>query len=294
MVMFGDLYQLSPVVDSKGLHEYFAHNHGGYYFFNAHAWRNKLPEVYELSKIFRQKDETFKEILNIIRTGEIRQESLSLLNNRVNLPIPEAGIITLVTTNSLVREINFRRLAQLEGASKEYVASVTGDLEESSFPTEEVLILKKGAQIIFLKNDREKRWVNGTVGVIDSLSDDEIKVNIDGVVYSVQKETWTKIKYYYDIDTRKVKEEVVSSFTQFPLRLAWALTIHKSQGQTYGAVSIDMGDGAFAHGQTYVALSRCKTLEGLFLKREILVQDIIVDPIIINFMKNVKVLNTTN
>ncbi len=290
MIMFGDLYQLPPVVEDRGLQQYFAHNHGGYYFFNAHAWREKLPDVHELTKIFRQDDDSFKDILNAIRIGEFNSNNLEILNARVTNKLPEDGVITLVTTNSLVRDINFRKLAQLEGDSKEYIASIMGDLEESYFPTEEVLIFKKGAQVMFLKNDREKRWVNGTIGKIDSLSDDEVKVNIDGIVYSVPKETWTKIRYTYDIETRKVKEEVISSFTQFPLRLAWAITIHKSQGQTYGSVAVNMGEGAFAHGQTYVALSRCKTLEGIYLKREILSQDIIVDPLIVSFMKSVNIL----
>jgi ATP-dependent exoDNAse (exonuclease V) alpha subunit len=290
IVMFGDLYQLPPIVDSQGLQQYFAHNHGGYYFFNAHVWENADLEVYELGKIFRQKDELFKDILNSIRLGEVTSEHLELLNNRVDLSVPKDGIITLVTTNNLVREINMRRLADLDESSTDYIADIDGELEESAFPTEEVLILKKGAQVMFLKNDREKRWVNGTLGIIDSLSDLEIKVNIDGIIYSVQKETWTKIRYHYDIKTRKVKEEVVSSFTQFPLRLAWAITIHKSQGQTYKLVAINLGGGAFAHGQTYVALSRCKSLEGIYLKKRILVQDIIVDPVVVNFMQKVQIL----
>lgn len=290
MVMFGDLYQLPPVVHDPELHKYFADNHGGYYFFNAHVWRNTLPEIYELSTIFRQKDENFKEILNAIRTGDVRIQTLSLLNSRVIIDIPEDGIITLVTTNSLVSEINHHRLEQLEGEVKEYRATITGELEQSSFPTDEVLRLKKGAQIMLLKNDREKRWVNGTLGYIASLSNDEVKVNVDGIVYSIPRETWSKIRYYYDQQKRKVEEEVISSFTQFPLRLAWAVTVHKSQGQTYGSVAVNMGDGAFAHGQTYVALSRCKSLEGLYLTREILIQDIIVDPAIITFMNKATVL----
>lgn len=288
MIMFGDLYQLPPVVSDPQLIKYFMHNHGGFYFFNAKVWQNTQLDKYELTHIFRQKDENFKEILNAIRHGSVAEDLLTKLNERVVCKMPSEGVITLATTNNSVTEINASRLSQLPGKEIIYRAIITGQLEETSFPTEEVLHLKKGAQVIFLRNDKEKKWVNGTVGCIESLSENEIKVNIDGITYQVPQETWNKIRYYYDPYTRKIEEEVVSSFTQFPLRLAWAMTVHKSQGQTYGSVAVDMGDGAFAHGQTYVALSRCKSLEGLYLKRQILLEDIIVDPSIITFMNSVK------
>lgn len=284
MVLFGDPYQLPPVVSDPELHKYFADNHGGYYFFNAHVWKDTQLEIHELTNIFRQKDEKFKDILNAIRVGDVTDDLLFTLNNRV-VEIPETGIITLSTTNASVAEINHRELEKLPGEIHEYRALVTGNLEYSAFPTDEILKLKKGAQVMLIKNDKNKRWVNGTIGVIESLSDNEVKVNIDGITYSVPKETWSKILYYYNQVEKKVEEEVVSSFTQFPLKLAWAVTIHKSQGQTYGTVAVDMGNGAFAHGQTYVALSRCTNLEGLYLKRQIVREDIMVDPIIINFME---------
>lgn len=290
IVMFGDLYQLPPVVHDKELHKYFAHNHGGYYFFNAHCWKNTLPEIYELTQIFRQKDNDFKEILNKIRTGDSGREILEKLNQRVTEDIPEEGSVTLVPTNSLATSINHRKLEQLNGKIYIYNAVITGNLETSAFPTEQELELKVGAQVMFVKNDRDKKWVNGTIGKINSLSDNEIKVDIDGIKYSVSQENWAKIRYQYNQDERKIEEEVVSSFTQFPLRLAWAMTVHKSQGQTYNSMVINMGDGAFAHGQTYVALSRCTTLNGLYLKREIMKSDIIVDPAVVNFMANAKVL----
>ena len=289
IVMFGDLYQLPPIVSDPELHKYFADNHGGYYFFNAHVWNNSLPKIYELKHIFRQKDEVFKKILNDIRTKDLSEQVLSHLNSRSSVSIPVDGVVILATTNSSVSETNHNRLAQLDGKEYEYRAIISGNLEQSSFPTEEILHFKKGAQVMFLKNDKSKRWVNGTLGYVHSLSENEIKVSIDGIVFPVLQETWKKIKYYYDREKHSVEEEVVSSFTQFPLRLAWAITIHKSQGQTYGAVAVDMGSGAFAHGQTYVALSRCKRLEGLYLKREIAREDIIVDSTVINFMRNANI-----
>ena len=294
VVMFGDLYQLSPVVSDPELHKYFAHNHGGHYFFNAHVWRNTPMDIYELTQIFRQKDENFKNILNEIRQGSISNTLLGELNQRTSFQIPDEGVITLATTNNAVNAINSIHLSQLTGKLFTYRAYIEGDLERASFPTEEFLQLKEGAQVMFLKNDKEKRWVNGTLGFIKSLSENEIKVDIDGIVYSVSKETWNKIRYYYDQRERKIEEEVVSSFTQYPLRLAWAITVHKSQGQTYGSVAVDMGDGAFAHGQTYVALSRCRTLETLYLKRDIMTEDIIVDPAIIEFMNMAKVIQVEN
>lgn len=290
VVMFGDLYQLPPVVGDPELHKYFAHNHGGYYFFNAHAWREAQMDIYELTNIFRQKDEDFKRMLNDIRVGLVSDGMLETLNQRTDLPVPRDGVVTLASTKSSVSEINSRRLAQLPGETYSYKAEIEGKLEISSFPTEEILELKKGAQVMFLKNDKEKRWVNGTIGFVKSLSGSEITVDVDGITYPVSRETWSKIRYYYDPVERKVEEEVVSSFTQYPLRLAWAMTIHKSQGQTYGSVAVDLGDGAFAHGQTYVALSRCKELETLYLTNEVEKKDIIVDQSIINFMSQAKII----
>ncbi|MBU4380734.1 AAA family ATPase [Patescibacteria group bacterium] len=292
IIMFGDLYQLPPVVEDRELHKYFADNFGGFYFFNANVWENTPLNIYELTTIFRQKDEIFKLLLNEIRTGSVNDNTLNMLNKRANTAIPEDGVITLTTTNNTSREINSYKLAKLKGNASEYKARISGDLERSVYPTEELLQLKKGAQVMFLKNDKQKRWANGTVGFVESLTEDEIRVKVDNIPYSVPQETWSKIKYFYNQGTRKVEEEVVSSFTQFPLKLAWAITIHKSQGQTYETVAVDMGSGAFAHGQTYVALSRCESLERLYLKREVLIRDIIVDPTIIEFMKTVKITKT--
>jgi ATP-dependent exoDNAse (exonuclease V) alpha subunit len=190
-----------------------------------------------------------------------------------------------------VSRINHRKLDALDGVEKAYEAQITGDIKESAFPTEKLLRLKVGAQIMMLKNDTEKprRWVNGTLGVVAKLGDNSIRVNIDGVEHTVNVETWQKIRYEYDHEERALKKIPVSEFTQLPVRLAWAITIHKSQGQTYESVAVDMSDGAFAHGQTYVALSRCKSMEGLYLTTAIRREDVIVDQEIVDFMRSAQI-----
>lgn len=284
MVVFGDLYQLPPVITDPELKRYFQENNDGFYFFNAHAWQGADLQIRELKKIFRQSDEEFIHILNAIRVGDVSSSILQELNDRTVREIPQSGVVTLATTNSTVAAINTRHLSSLADTEHLYTAVITGTMEESSFPTEKQLRLKKQAQVMFLKNDKDKRWANGSIGVIEELGKDEIRVSIDGTTHTVTRETWNKIRYLYNTDTQAVESETVSSFTQFPLRLAWAITIHKSQGQTYGSVVIDLGSGAFSHGQSYVALSRCRSLEGLYLKRAIYQRDIIVDPAIVHFM----------
>lgn len=290
LIMFGDLYQLPPVIQ-KELKDYFAQNYGGNFFFNADVWKNIKFEIKELTTVFRQKDEDFKILLNAVREGTITDGQLEIFNRRADAEIPDEGVIILTTINSSARRINETKLNLLENKVHEHKAEITGLLDKTAFPTEETLRLKKGAQIMLLRNDKERRWVNGTLGYIDSIDGNEITVNIDGKIYSVPKETWSKIQYVLNEETNALEEKVVSSFTQFPLKLAWAITIHKSQGQTYNTVAIDMGYGAFVHGQTYVALSRCKSLEGIYLNRKISREDIIVESKIIDFMKNVKINN---
>jgi len=287
--MFGDLYQLPPVVTQPDLINYFEEFNGGYYFFNSLAWNGTELEIYELQENFRQTDESFRSILNALRCGEIDDEFLDKLNHRANFVSPEMGVITLATTNSTVFQINNNRLNQINTDSFTYTASISGELDTYSYPTEGSLILKKGAQIMMLKNDSKKRWVNGSLGVIEFVSKTEVQVKIDDEVHSVLPETWEKIRYKFNAEKRQIEEEVVSSFTQYPLRLAWAITVHKSQGQTYDSVVIDMGRGAFAHGQTYVALSRCKNLDKLYLKRPLTHDDVIIDPKIIDFMKKANI-----
>jgi ATP-dependent exoDNAse (exonuclease V) alpha subunit len=282
LIMFGDLFQLPPVVD-RSLFPYFNDMYGGFYFFDAMVWRDTPLAVLVLTHIFRQKDAYFKMILNGIRSGNPTEEMIEALNSRANLYVPSGNILTLATTNAKVHQINAHRMANLPTANFTYEATVSGALEPSAFPTEAVLNLKQGAQVMMLKNDKDRRWVNGSIGRVYRLTAEMIEVEIDGHIYEVKKEKWAKIRYVYHDESNAIKEEPLGSFTQFPLRLAWAVTIHKAQGLTYDTVVIDLGIGAFAHGQTYVALSRCTSLEGLYLTRPVTPRDVIVDQRILDF-----------
>lgn len=287
VIMFGDVYQLPPVVE-EGLMPYFEAVHGGYFFFNALAWRASEFKIYELTQVFRQKDPVFKDILNAVRDGSVSDSQIEALNARHAMVIPAEGTVTLAPTNNLVTTINQQRLDQLEGKAYEYKAIVTGEMKRSTFPTEEVIQLKVGAQVVLLQNDKDKRWVNGTVATIAALKKDDkeekITVHVEGIDYELEVTTWEEIRYEYDHAQGKVKEEVVSSFTQYPIRLAWAMTIHKSQGQTYESVALDLTTATFAPGQLYVALSRCISLEGLYLKMPVQRKHIIVEPKVTAFM----------
>ena len=287
IIMFGDLYQLPPVVADKSLEQYLREVYGGFYFFNANVWSEADLEIHELKENMRQKDEEFREILDAIRIREFDTALLNSLNERAQVQPPNNDFITLALTNSSVQAINLEKLNALHTKKHEYKAKIEGHLEPSAYPTEQKLELKQGAQVMFLKNDREGRWVNGSIGTIFSLSRSEVEVELDGEIYVIKPEKWDKIRYSIDSDSNKITEETVSSFKQFPLRLAWAITVHKSQGQTLDRVVLDMGRGAFAHGQTYVALSRCRKLDQLYLKREIRARDIIIDPQVSDFMRKV-------
>ena len=284
VVMFGDLYQLPPIVSDQELQKYFVDNHGGFHFFNANVWQNVEFEKYELKDVFRQKDKEFKDLLNAIRVGENSPEIMNAINSRVNAKLPESGYIHLCSTNATATRINTEKLNSIAEPEFAFSASITGEMDEKSFPADEVLKLKKGAQVMMLKNDFDKRWVNGTLATISSVDNGEIKVEVDGISYSVAPALWQKIKYNYNRKTKKIEEKVVSSFTQYPIRLAWAVTIHKAQGKTFDKIIVDMEGGSFAAGQTYVALSRCTTLDGVFLTNKIYSQDIKVDPNVVNFM----------
>jgi ATP-dependent DNA helicase PIF1 len=283
IIMFGDPFQLPPVVE-KNLVQYFEDTYGGHFFFNAKVWKSATFKIFELSQVFRQKDPAFRDILNAVRNGTASAEQVEQLNSRHGEVDPEDGTITLAPTNELVSRINQENLARLSGKVKEYKATITGDMKRGIFPTEEYLQLKVGAQIVLLKNDKDGRWVNGTVGKVEAFHEDHIDIRVDGQVSRLERESWEEVIYEYDAGEGKVKATVGSSFTQYPIKLAWGLTVHKSQGQTYERVQLDLSTGVFAAGQLYVALSRCTSLEGLWLKRPVKHEYIIVDSKVVEFM----------
>ena len=287
IVLFGDPYQLAPVPPNDP-HEraYFADRYRSPWFFDAHVWEEIPLPIRELQTIHRQRDPEFARILTAVRHDEVTQEMADLLNEVGARPVLEGEeAITLATTNATVAALNARGLAALKGDAKVAVAEIEGEFGRGAYPADESLELKLGARVMFLRNDvsGDARWVNGTTGVVTGVGD-AVKVEVDGTVHEVAPTTWEKFRYDYDAGTKRLKKEVVAEFTQFPLRLAWAVTIHKSQGQTYDRARIDLGSGAFAPGQTYVALSRLRTLDGLHLSRPLRRRDVIADRDVRRFM----------
>ncbi len=308
LVMFGDPYQLSPVPGNNEERRYMADNYQSPWFFDAHVWREDSLERFELGEIFRQSDEEFKSILNAIRIGEVDQAMLDRLNQAGNRFPPHDDVIRLATINASVDSTNRERMSRLTTKPKTFEAVYTASDEQAfgkNLPAEPSLELKVGAQVMFIKNDDGKRtgegtlkrWVNGTIGhVVDMPSSGGVVVEVDGERLDVGRATWEKVRYEieeeFDEETGKVKEVLITiplaEYQQIPLRLAWSVTIHKSQGQTYDEVVIDLGRGAFSPGQTYVALSRVRSLEGLYLTRPIRMGDVMVDKDVIRFMSQVK------
>lgn len=276
LILFGDVFQLPPVVEPD-LAALFTDRYPGPFFFDAPAWRDLNPTCLELNKVFRQEGDTdFLDILNRVRERSATAEDLAVLNQRCGPDgDPTGPHIVLAATNAVARDLNSARLDALAGKPHSYTARVEGDFEQSSFPTDAVLSLKKGAQILMVRNDSEKRWVNGDLGEAVEFGDEFVRVKIKGVAHEVKPVVWEKYVYRLNEKTGSVEPVVVGTFEQMPLKLAWAITIHKSQGQTYDRVTVDLGHGAFAHGQTYVALSRCTTLKGLRLRRPLRERDIL-------------------
>jgi ATP-dependent DNA helicase PIF1 len=283
VVLFGDPYQLAPVPGDGDERAYFEDQYRSMWFFDAKVWSDADLRVYELSVIHRQHEAEFKYMLNAVRHGRVTAEIAQRLNETGARPAPRDGTITLATTNSTVTRINSTALARLPGRSLTARAEVSGEFGGRSYPADESLELKVGAQVMFLRNDSDQRWVNGSIGTVTKI-DSTVWVEVDGETHQVQPAVWEKYRYSYSPITKSLKKDIVAEFTQFPLRLAWAVTIHKSQGKTYDRAIIDLGERSFAPGQTYVALSRISELDGLYLTRPLRPSDIIVDQNVLRFM----------
>ncbi|MEO7006158.1 MAG: AAA family ATPase [Terrimesophilobacter sp.] len=283
VVMFGDPYQLAPVPGDADERAYFADQYRSMWFFDAKVWSDTQLRIFELNVIHRQHEEEFKFMLNAVRHGQVTAEIAGRLNATGARPAPITGAITLATRNDTVASINARELSKLPGRVRTAKAEISGDFGGRQYPADESLELKVGARVMFLRNDPDQRWVNGTVGTVVKIAS-TVFVEVDGEVHEVQPAVWEKFKYSYTTATKKLTRDIVAEFTQFPLRLAWAVTIHKSQGKTYDRAIVDLGQRSFAPGQTYVALSRISQLDGLYLTRALRPSDIIVDDNVRRFM----------
>ena len=296
MIFIGDLYQLPPVVSSQE-REIFSTYYPTPYFFSAQALQDTQLEIIELEKVYRQKDQKFVNLLNKIRNNSVNDADIKLLNSRHSkddAPSTDGYCITLTTTNQRADEINETHLAALKGRIHHAKAEIKGEVTKEYFPTAPDLQYKIGAQIMLLNNDSDKQWVNGSVGVIEAIGKDEEGKEYLNVRLQDTKGTVHVYRHPWDVFNFKVEGETIVSepvgtFTQYPFRLAWAITIHKSQGKTFENVTIDIGRGTFAAGQTYVALSRCTSFEGIILKTPIGKQNIRTDYRIFEFLAGQKI-----
>jgi ATP-dependent DNA helicase PIF1 len=287
VVLFGDPYQLAPVPGDADERAYFDDHYRSMWFFDATVWDEAELTIYELTTVHRQHEQEFKYMLNAVRHGRVTAEIAKRLNDTGARRAPTDGAITLATTNATVNRINGSQLARLDGPIKTARAEITGDFGGRAYPADETLELKVGAQVMFLRNDADQRWVNGSVGIVTKIAS-TVFVEIDGEEHEVQPAVWEKYKYTYSARTKQLSKDIVAEFQQFPLRLAWAVTIHKSQGKTYDRAIVDLGQRSFAPGQTYVALSRISQLDGLYLTRPLRPSDIIVDENVTRFMSRVR------
>ncbi len=290
VIFFGDLYQLPPVVSSPAERQYFKEHYASPYFFSSEAVDRIDLEIFELQQVYRQDSRRFLRLLEAIRNATIDEDDLADLNSRYlpdSLPSLQ-HYLTLAARNNKVHEINSKELDALVNPVHTYLAEVKGNFPEHLYPTDAIVQLKEGAQVMTLRNDGARRYVNGSIGIVEKCKPDSILLRIEGEegsqVVEVEYEEWEIVRYDLDSsDPSKISTEAVGKFRQLPVRLAWAVTIHKAQGKTFDRVIIDLGAGAFESGQTYVALSRCRSLEGIVLASPLQPRDVMVDPAIVEY-----------
>ncbi len=288
LLFVGDIFQLEPVVTTDArdiLRRYYSQ----YFFFNAHVFSSLGLVPIELQKIYRQTDNEFISLLDRVRVNKATQSDIGRLNSRYDADYSDSDdsfTMTLATRRDTVDAINSEHMNALKTPEFTFLGKIEGTFPDNDLPTGKELTLKKGAQVMFIRNDKDGRWYNGSIGKVCSLSDDEIVVELEnGNRYSLEKEQWEKIQYSYDDREKKVIENLLGTFEQYPVKPAWALTVHKSQGLTFNKIVIDFAGGAFTSGQTYVALSRCTSLEGITLLKPISERDIILSIAVVTFSR---------
>jgi len=296
MIFFGDLYQLPPIIADPVERSVITGKYESPYFFSAAVMeRLESFELIELHKVFRQEEKHFIRLLDNIRMRHFDYDDMEDLNQR-HVAISEEEdeyYITISTRNNIVDSINKKKLEAIDMPSFYFPAKVSGQFNPGTYPTKAILELKLGAQVMFVKNDPQKQFVNGTIGKIVQVTQDKLTVSVQNrdettTYVEVERLVWEMTKYAIDKNANQIISEVTGSFTQYPLKLAWAITVHKSQGQTFDKVIIDIGTGAFEYGQTYVALSRCRTMGGIILKRPIKPTDVLVDDRVTDFYQRAR------
>jgi hypothetical protein len=290
IIFFGDVFQLEPVTNNSEIEQLlFSGFYESPYFFSAEVFKKVHLHCIDLKKIYRQNDEVFINILNNIRTNSVTASDFETLNNRFtsSQQPTEDFTVTLATTNYIAGSINDQELRKIDKPVFEYRGEIEGEFNEKNLPTDYCLQLKEGAQLVFIKNHPAGKWVNGTIAKIHSLAEGKIEVMLNnGEVEELTPASWEHKRYVWDQKNKRVSSQVLGTYKQYPVKLAWAITIHKSQGLTFDKVVIELGRGTFAHGQLYVALSRCRSIEGITLMSRITQKDLIVDSRVLNFARN--------